>query len=133
MTHRLVLTASLAALATPLLAIPASTQSGNQWQDQRGGPPAIAGRSTMMRAGPEAGYPQVRRIEQRDRMEAQQQAQARQQAQAQAQRSEQRDRFEAQKQAQAAARKQEAERKAAERKDRKPRPGGTAARPSTDQ
>lgn len=70
MSHRLILTASLAVVAAPLLAIPAVAQSWNNGQgggqnwNQRGGPPAYAGRGTMMRAGPETGYPQVRRIQQ---------------------------------------------------------------------
>ncbi len=70
MIHRLILATSLAALAAPLLAIPAVAQNWNddQGNNPRGEPPAFAGRSTMMRAGPEAGYPQVRRIEQGQQM-----------------------------------------------------------------
>ncbi|OYZ16897.1 MAG: hypothetical protein B7Y35_03025 [Sphingomonadales bacterium 28-64-96] len=51
-----------AGIAAALAPLPASAQAQNQ---RRGnGPPAVAGRATMLRAGPEQGYPQVRRIEQ---------------------------------------------------------------------
>lgn len=54
------LAAGMAGALAPLL--PVSAQM--QYQRRDDGPPAMAGRATMLRAGPEQGYPQVRRIEQ---------------------------------------------------------------------
>lgn len=59
MLRTLLLAAGMAAALAPLQA---SAQMQNQRRDD--GPPATAGRATMLRAGPEQGYPQVRRIEQ---------------------------------------------------------------------
>ncbi|WP_156254779.1 SH3 domain-containing protein [Sandarakinorhabdus oryzae] len=53
-------TMMLAAGMATLLAAPAVAQSDRRDQ----GPPVMAGRDTMLRAGPEAGYPPVGRIEQ---------------------------------------------------------------------
>ena len=60
MFRPLMLAAGMAAALAPLL--PVSAQMEYQRPDD--GPPAMAGRATMLRAGPEQGYPQVRRIEQ---------------------------------------------------------------------
>ena len=58
MTRHFMLAAGTVALFAPLLAAPASGQN------DRRTPPAVAGRDLMMRAGPQASYPQVRRIQQ---------------------------------------------------------------------
>lgn len=60
MFRPLLLAAGVAAALAPLL--PASAQMQYPLRDD--GPPAMAGRATMLRAGPEQGYPQLRRIEQ---------------------------------------------------------------------
>jgi uncharacterized protein YraI len=60
MFRPLMLAACVAAALAPLL--PVSAQM--QYPRRDDGPPAMAGRATMLRAGPEQGYPQLRRIEQ---------------------------------------------------------------------
>ncbi len=60
MIRTLILAAGLGVVWTPLVSEPANAQGFNNGR----GPPAVAGRNTMMRAGPQAGYPQVRRIDQ---------------------------------------------------------------------
>lgn len=57
--------AAMAALFTPLLALLLATPAAAQ-NDRR---PVMAGRDTMLRAGPQAGYPPVRRIEQGQQMQ----------------------------------------------------------------
>jgi uncharacterized protein YraI len=58
MTRHSMLATGIVALFAPLLAVPAAAQN------DRRSPPAMAGRDLMMHAGPQASYPQVRRIQQ---------------------------------------------------------------------
>ncbi len=51
-----------AVTAAALAPLPAAAQMQDRRRDD--GPPAMAGRPTMLRAGPEQAYPQLRRIEQ---------------------------------------------------------------------
>jgi len=62
MMRTLILTATLAALCAPALAASAQAQSGRD-EGREQSPPGVAMRTTIMRAGPEGGYPTVRNVE----------------------------------------------------------------------
>jgi uncharacterized protein YraI len=62
MVRTLMLAAGMAALLAPLLTVPAAAQNANQRGNRAA--TAMAGRDTMLRAGPQSGYPQLRRIDQ---------------------------------------------------------------------
>jgi uncharacterized protein YraI len=63
MIRTLMLAAGLGVIWAPALAAPANAQGFDAGRDAGRLPPATAGRNTVMHAGPQAAYPQVRRID----------------------------------------------------------------------